>query len=78
MVIKVRKLTREERNARIVTEIRNNAGADKPRDRLMQIKKMTALVAIEMARIHGGDWQIGIDHDLQMILISRRPDPTAS
>ena len=72
MAIKYRKLTRAERNARIVKGIRDQAGADGPRDRLMQIKKATALIAVAMAELQGGDWRVEIDLDQNFVLIAPR------
>lgn len=72
MAIKIRKISREERNARIVTDIRNRAGVGAPRNSKMQIKKLTAEVAIQMALLHGGDWRVRIDHDEGLVIVARR------
>lgn len=72
MNFRVRKLTRAERNARIVTDIRNKAGVGKPRDPHMQVKKHVAEIAVAMAEIHGGDWKTLIDHENGLVMIARR------
>lgn len=61
------------RNDEIVAGLREAAGAGPPRDPVMRVKKLVAEVAIEMALLHGGDWQTRIDHEAGFVAVTRRP-----
>ena len=60
------------RNDEIVAEIRDAAGAGAPIDPVVKVKRLTAEVAIQMALLHGGDWQVQVDHREGFVLISPR------
>lgn len=60
------------RTEEIVARLRAEAGADAPIDPLMAIKKKTAELAYQLALIHGGDWQVQIDHQIGYVMVSRR------
>lgn len=60
------------RNDEIIARLRAEAGADAPRDPVMTIKKRTAELAYLMAFLHGGDWQVQVDHDVGLIAVTRR------
>jgi hypothetical protein len=78
LAIKIQTMTRDERNARTVAGIRTAAGAGAPRDPYMQVKKHAALIATDMALIHGGDWRVQIDHEDGLVLIARRRPATTT
>lgn len=72
VAIKIKQMSQAERNARIVAGIRAEAGAGAPRDPYMQVKKHAALIATDMALIHGGDWRVQIDHGVGAVFVVRR------
>lgn len=72
VAIKITSMTRDERQARTVASIRTAAGAGAPRDPYMQVKKHAALIATDMALIHGGDWRVQIDHEVGAVFVVRR------
>ena len=74
VAIKIKQMSQAERNARIVAGIRAEAGAGAPRDPRMQVKKHVAELATLMALIHGGDWQVAIDHEKHFVLVRKRGD----
>lgn len=61
------------RNDAIVARIRAEAGADAPIDPHMRLKKRVAEVAYLMALIHGGDWQVLVDHDAELVMVAKMP-----
>lgn len=60
------------RNEEIVAKLREAAGASPPIDPRMKIKRLTAEVAALMALLHGGEWQIEIDHSLPLVMVVPR------
>lgn len=60
------------RNDEIVARLRAEVGADAPVDPIMAIKKKTAELAYQLALLHGGDWQVQIDHQVGFVMVSRR------
>ena len=62
----------KSRNEAIIARLRAEAGASAPIDPFKAIKKKTAELAYQMALVHGGDWQIQIDHEIGYVMVSRR------
>ena len=62
----------KSRNHEIVAGLREAAGAGPPVDPKMVVKKLTAEVAIQMALLHGGDWQVSIDHEIGLVMVVPR------
>ena len=60
------------KNEEIVAKLREAAGAGPPIDPVIKVKRLTAEVAIQMALLHGGDWQIQIDHREGFVLVTPR------
>ena len=60
------------RNDEIVAGLRTMAGAGAPLDPHMVIKRKAAEISTLMALIHGGDWRVQIDHEVGLIVITRR------
>lgn len=63
---------REERNRRIIAELRASARADAPIDPERRLKRLVAELAILMALAHGGDWRVEVDPHSSFVLVSRR------
>lgn len=68
----------ETRNEEIIAKLRDDAGAGPPIDPKARVKRLTAEVAVVMALIHGGDWQVQVDHEHGLAVVSRRPHPRPS
>ncbi len=66
------------KNDEIVAGLREAAGAAAPTDPALKVKRLTAEVAVQMALLHGGDWQVAIDHRNGFVVVSRRPSATPS
>lgn len=63
---------REERNRRIIAELRASARADAPIDPEKKVKRLVAELAILMALAHGGDWRTRVDLREGLVMIARR------
>lgn len=59
----------QTRNDEIVAQLRDNAGAVAPLDPKLVIKRKSAEISTAMALLHGGDWQVQIDHSVPLVLI---------
>ncbi|TPM39612.1 hypothetical protein [Mesorhizobium sp. B2-3-4] len=57
------------RNEQIVADLRDLAGAGPPMDPYMVIKRKAAEISTAMALLHGGEWQVQIDHTIPLVLI---------
>lgn len=57
------------KNEEIVANLRDAAGAVAPLDPRMTIKRKAAEISTAMALVHGGDWQVQIDHSVPLVLI---------
>ncbi|TPK42275.1 MULTISPECIES: hypothetical protein [unclassified Mesorhizobium] len=57
------------RNEQIVADLRNSAGAGPPMDSYIVIKRKAAEISTAMALLHGGEWQVQIDHTIPLVLI---------
>lgn len=57
------------RNDAIVAHLRETAGAVAPLDPRMVVKRRAAELSTAMALIHGGDWQVQIDHSVPLVLV---------
>lgn len=62
----------KSRNDQIVAELFESAGATAPGDPETTIKRKAAEIAIAMAILHGGEWQVKVDHDLGFVHVGRR------
>ncbi|AXV15088.1 hypothetical protein CYG48_04865 [Neorhizobium sp. SOG26] len=60
------------KNEEIVAGLFAAAGADTPAAPEVVIKRKAAEISTLMALIHGGDWQVQIDHERGYLLIGRR------
>ena len=60
------------RNEEIVAELREAAGAVAPLDPKLVIKRKAAEISTAMALLHGGDWQVQIDHREGLVLVAPR------
>lgn len=57
------------RNHEIVAKLREVAGAAAPVDPKMLVKRKAAELSTAMALIHGGEWQVQVDHSVPLVLI---------
>lgn len=57
------------RNHEIVASLRKAAGATAPLDPHIVVKRKAAELSSAMALLHGGDWQVQIDHEIPLVLI---------
>lgn len=57
---------------------RAETGEAPPIDHYMHINRLSDEMATTMALVHGGDWQVIVDHDLPMVLVRRAVQPTHS
>lgn len=60
------------RNDEIVAGLRKAAGAVAPLDPKIIVKRKAAEISTAMALLHGGDWQVQIDHQEGFVLVSPR------
>ena len=61
------------RNEKIIAELRDLANASAPQTPEMIVKKKAAEIAAAMALLHGGEWQVQVDHDLRFVLVAPQP-----
>lgn len=57
------------KNDEIVASLRDAAGAAAPLDPKTVVKRKAAELSTAMALLHGGDWQVQIDHSVPLVLI---------
>ena len=60
------------KNHEIVANLREAAGAGPPMDPHMKVKRLVAEIAIQMALLHGGDWQVEVDHEVGLVMVVPR------
>ena len=60
------------KNEEIVAGLRDAAGAVAPLDPRTVIRRKAAEISTAMALLHGGDWQVQIDHREGFVLVSPR------
>lgn len=60
------------KNEEIVAGLRDLAGAAAPMDPMIVIKRKAAEISTAMALLHGGDWQVQVDHDEGFVLVCPR------
>lgn len=68
----------KSRNHEIVAGLREAAGAGPPVDPKMAVKRYAAQISTAMALIHGGDWQVVVDHQEGFVLVTPRPSESHS
>lgn len=65
----IRIVTRPKvRNEDTLSRLREMA-SDRPVEPVIAIERAAARIATEMARIHGGDWGVLIDHQSRLVLV---------
>lgn len=57
------------RNEEIVAYLMETAGAVAPLEPRIVIKRKAAEISTAMALLHGGEWQVQIDHSVPLVLI---------
>lgn len=57
------------RNEDTLDQLRRMANATRPLDPAKRIENAAAIIAEAMAEIHGGEWQIRIEHLARYVLV---------
>lgn len=60
------------RNDQIIADLYKASGAESASDPEVIIKRKAAEIAIAMAVLHGGEYQVQIDHHSHFVLVMRR------
>lgn len=56
------------RNSDSLARLRAMA-TERPIESAVAVERAASRIAIEMARMHGGDWQVRIDHQRRSVLV---------